>query len=72
MIYTASAIDPDGDNISYYIPTNSLNSDKFGVNETGEVFTQPGFILDREVRLLQLATRRLRVTALLMTAGVGS
>ena len=44
------ATDPDGDTVSYYIPTNSLNSNRFTVdNITGHVFTQPGVILDREV-----------------------
>ena len=50
MIYTVSATDLDGDNVTYYIPTNSLNSDKFRVDsETGEVFTQDDVVLDREV-----------------------
>lgn len=44
------ATDPDGDTVTYYIPRNSLNSDKFRVDsETGKVFPQAGVVLDREV-----------------------
>ena len=50
VIYTVEATDLDGDNVSYYIPINSLNSNRFIVDsETGEVFTEDGVVLDREV-----------------------
>lgn len=45
-----SATDPDGDNVTYLIPTNSQNSQYFKVdNETGQIFTRQGVIIDREV-----------------------
>jgi hypothetical protein len=49
-IYDANATDPDGDEVTYVIPANSLNSQWFRVEgDTGKVFTRPGVVLDREV-----------------------
>lgn len=49
-VYEVEATDPDGDTVTYYIPSNSLNSDKFRVDSaTGKVFPQAGVVLDREV-----------------------
>ena len=49
-VYDVDASDPDGDNVTYIIPVNSLNSQYFRVDSaTGVVFTRPGVILDREV-----------------------
>jgi hypothetical protein len=48
-IYDANATDPDGDEVTYVIPANSLNSQWFRVEgDTGKVFTRPGVVLDRE------------------------
>ena len=69
MIYTVEATDLDGDNVSYYIPPNSLNSDKFVVDsETGEVFTEAGVVLDREVGCRSHSG----VTSLLVSPGAGA
>lgn len=63
-IYDADATDLDGDTITYYIPRNSLNSDKFRVdNETGEVFPQAGIVLDREALAPDNAPLRLFIAA---------
>ena len=49
-LYMVVATDADGDTISYYISPTSLNSDIFQVDSvSGDVSTQPGKVLDREV-----------------------
>ena len=51
LIYDVNATDPEGDNFTFVIPENSINSDLFRVElYTGRVFTQSGVELDREVR----------------------
>ena len=50
VIYDVNATDPEGDNITYSIPDNSVNSNLFRVDTySGRVFTQDDVVLDREV-----------------------
>ena len=43
---TVTAVDPENDNITYSIPSNTIGSDKFQINNTGDISVKG--TLDRE------------------------